>query len=239
MQAKRQDLVTQLKVVRDELALAEKVDVNAASRWLEAHRSLLNTYAEPTPKNVEVSDISKKRALQAALAAENRRVKCAQGRIKALRMSLDALNGAENAGASFLVRNFDDGDEDFDEEEVYGSPTRRSGDRDSKHAANVAFGSPSGSLGHRGSGSNDDDDDDEGDQGAAASGSRGPDFRKASPAGQDGGDAGEAGKNNNNHQTGGSATVSPEDLAVRWLHASSLLTYMLRSVQRGSNRRLT
>ena len=44
MQAKRQDFLTKLKVVRDELALAEKVDVNAATRWLDAHRSLLNTY---------------------------------------------------------------------------------------------------------------------------------------------------------------------------------------------------
>ena len=112
LQAKRQDLLAQLKVVREELALAEKVDVQSAQRWLDAHRALLNTYQEPTPKNLDVNEDSKKRALQAALAAENRRVKCAQGRIKALRLSLDALMGAEGAGASFLVRNGDDDDDE-------------------------------------------------------------------------------------------------------------------------------
>ena len=112
--------------------LAEKVDVPATLRWLDAHKGVLQVYQEPAPPNVDISENSKKRALQAALAAENRRVKCAQARLKALRLSLDALAGSETAGASFVVRNgeLDDeyganGDDGNDEQPSRGSPSSR------------------------------------------------------------------------------------------------------------------
>ena len=188
MQAKRQELLDQLKIVSAELVLAEKVDLQATMRWLEAHRALLVTYQEPTPKNVDVSAVSKKRALQAALAAENRRVKCAQGRIKSLRMSLDALAGAETMGVSFLVRrgadsnnngnnnnnggggDGDEGTEDEDEGEFEGD-----GDYDG--------GGDDDSRSRRSSsqmGNNVEDSDDQGDGGGRSPGASG---RPRTPAG--------------------------------------------------------
>lgn len=82
--------------------------MNLTVRWLEAHRNLLGVYQEPTPPNIGVNNESKKRALQSALAAESRRVKSAQARIKSLKMSIEALKGSENNGAHFVVRNSED-----------------------------------------------------------------------------------------------------------------------------------
>ena len=66
-----------------------------------------------------VSDQSSKRALKEALTAENRRLKCAQSRIKALRLSLEAFNSAESNGSTFIIRSADNDDEDVNVEDNF------------------------------------------------------------------------------------------------------------------------